>query len=64
VGVLGSNLREARKGKGWTQEELGLRSRVHHTEISRIERGERDPKASTVRKLAEALEIPPGRLLE
>jgi transcriptional regulator with XRE-family HTH domain len=64
VGDLGSNLRAAREKLRLTQEELGARSGVHPTEISRMEAGKRDPQVSTLLKLAEALEIPPGQLLE
>lgn len=61
---LGSNLRVVRERLGLTQEQLGLRSNVHPTEVSRIESGKRDPRVSTVRKLAAALEVSPGRLLD
>jgi transcriptional regulator with XRE-family HTH domain len=64
VGNLGSNLRAARKKLGLTQEQVGERSGVHPTEVSRIEAGKRDPQVSTVEKLAAAVEIPPGQLLE
>jgi transcriptional regulator with XRE-family HTH domain len=64
VGNLGSNLRAARKKRKWTQEDLAERSGVHAGEISRMEAGKRDPQVSTVEKLAAALEIPPGQLLE
>jgi transcriptional regulator with XRE-family HTH domain len=64
VGNLGSNLRTARKNRQWTQEDLAERSGVHAGEISRMEAGKRDPQVSTVEKLAAALEIPPGQLLE
>lgn len=61
---LGSNLREARKRLGLTQEQVAQRSGVHTTEVSRIEGGKRDPQVSTVRRLAEAVEVKPGQLLE
>jgi transcriptional regulator with XRE-family HTH domain len=61
---LGKNLLAARKGLGLTQYELAERSGVPAGEISRIERGQRDPQVSTVEKLAGALVMPPGRLLD
>jgi transcriptional regulator with XRE-family HTH domain len=64
VGSLGSNLREARKKLGLTQEQVAERSGVHTTEVSRIEAGKRDPKVSTLERLAKAVEVAPGRLLE
>lgn len=64
MGVLGTNLREARKKLGLTQEEVARRSGVHSTEVSRIEGGRRDPKVSTLERLAKAVEVKPGRLLD
>ena len=64
VGDLGSNLREARTKLGLTQEDVAERSGVHATEVSRIEAGKRDPQVSTLLRLAKAVEVPPGRLLE
>lgn len=64
VGDLGTNLLAARKRLGLTQEQVAERSGVHATEVSRIEAGKRDPKVSTLRRLAKAVEVPPGRLLE
>lgn len=62
--ALGSNLREARERLGLTQEQVGERSGVHTGEISRIEAGKRDPQVSTVERLAKAVEMRPGQLLE
>lgn len=63
VGNLGRNLRRMREQRNLTQEEVGYRSRVHPTEVSRIEAGKRDPRVSTMERLAAALEVPPGELL-
>jgi transcriptional regulator with XRE-family HTH domain len=62
-GNLGRNLRRAREHRDLTQEEVARRSGVHATEVSRIEGGKRDPKVSTVERLAAAVEVPPGELL-
>jgi transcriptional regulator with XRE-family HTH domain len=64
VGNLGQNLRVARLRLELTQEQVAERSGVHATEVSRIEAGKRDPKVTTVERLAAAVEVPPGRLLE
>jgi transcriptional regulator with XRE-family HTH domain len=61
---FGSNLRAARERRGLTQEEVARRSGVHATEVSRIEAGKRDPKVSTLERLAKAVEVKPGRLLD
>ena len=64
MGNLGKNLRAARNKRHWTQERLAERSGVQAGEISRIEAGKRDPQISTLEKLAAALELSPGRLLD
>jgi transcriptional regulator with XRE-family HTH domain len=64
VGNLGKNLREARKKLRLTQEQVAERSGVQAGEISRIEAGKRDPQVSTILKLAKAVEVRPGQLLE
>jgi transcriptional regulator with XRE-family HTH domain len=64
VGNLGKNLRAARTNLGLTQEEVAERSGVQAGEVSRIEAGKRDPKVTTLEKLAAAVELPPGRLLD
>lgn len=64
VGDLATNLKTARKNLQLTQEQVAERSGVHATEVSRIEAGKRDPQVSTVIRLAKALELPPGQLLE
>jgi transcriptional regulator with XRE-family HTH domain len=64
VGNFGANLRQARTRLELTQEQVAERSGVHATEVSRIEAGKRDPKVSTLERLAAAVELPPARLLE
>jgi transcriptional regulator with XRE-family HTH domain len=64
MGDLGTNLREARERLGLTQEQVAERCGVHATEVSRIEAGKRDPKVSTLRRLAAAVDVQPGRLLD
>lgn len=61
---LGTNLREAREQLGLTQEEVAHRSGVHATEVSRMEAGKRDPQVSTLERLAKAVEVTPGQLLD
>ncbi|HYJ21740.1 MAG TPA: helix-turn-helix transcriptional regulator [Solirubrobacterales bacterium] len=64
MGNLGKNLRAARKKLDLSQSEVSQRSGVEQGEVSRIERGIRDPQVSTLEKLAAAVEVPPGRLLD
>jgi transcriptional regulator with XRE-family HTH domain len=58
VGNLGKNLQAARKKLDLTLEQVAQRSGVQAGEVSRIERGLRDPQVSTVEKLATAVELP------
>lgn len=62
-GNLGRNLRSARARAKLTQEQVAERSGVHATEVSRIEGDKRDPKVSTLERLARAVGVPPGDLL-
>jgi transcriptional regulator with XRE-family HTH domain len=64
VSKLGSNVRKNRTDLGLSQEQVADRSGVHATEVSRIEAGKRDPRVSTVERLAKALQMKPGQLLE
>lgn len=58
------NLKNARAARGISQEELGDRADLHRTEISLLERAERDPRLATIARLAKGLGIPPAQLLD
>ena len=58
-----TNLRRRRKELGLSQEQLGARADIQMADISRYESGNRDPRVSTVARLAAALETPIGELL-
>lgn len=57
------NVRKARLALGWTQEDLAAASGLHFTAISLLERAEREPRLSTVTRLAWALKMDPCELL-
>ncbi|HLM84763.1 MAG TPA: helix-turn-helix transcriptional regulator [Solirubrobacteraceae bacterium] len=61
---FGLNLRGHRDRVGLTQDELSDRCDLDRSEISLLERGQRFPQLDTLVKLARALEIPPGELLD
>ena len=61
---FGENLRRCRRRAGLSQEELGMRSSLHRTEIGLLERGARVPRIDTLIKIASALAIPPSELIE
>jgi len=60
---LGENVRDARKERGWTQEDLSAKTDLAVVQISRIERGKREIRLSTLIRLLDGLEIPPDVLL-
>jgi transcriptional regulator with XRE-family HTH domain len=64
VAQFADNLASARQRLQIMQEDVSGRSGVHPTEVSRIENGERDVRVSTVFRLAAALEVSPGQLLD
>lgn len=52
-----SNLRSQRKRLGLSQEALGAACDLHRTEISLLERAQREPRLSTIVRLARGLDI-------
>jgi transcriptional regulator with XRE-family HTH domain len=64
VGRFGQNVRALRLEQGWTQEELADRSGLTSVQISRVERGVREVRLTTLLRLMSALETTPGRLLD
>ena len=58
------NLRAAREEAGLSQEALAERAGMHRNAVALLETGKRDPRVSTVAKLAKALGIPAGELLK
>ncbi len=60
---FGTNLRRLRTNAGLTQMELSNRSGLDMAEISRLERGLKDPRLSTVVRLAAGLQTDPSELV-
>lgn len=60
---FGENVRAARKAKGWTQEELAHESGLTPVQVSRIERGVREIRLTTLVRLLTALDVSPNKLL-
>ena len=61
---LAKNMRRIRRAKGWSQEELADRASVHRTYISGVERCVRNPTITIVDRIAQALEISVGELVD
>jgi transcriptional regulator with XRE-family HTH domain len=60
---FGRNLKEIREKKGVSLRDLALEADLSANTISEIELGKRDPRMTTVVKLASALGIDPADLL-
>jgi transcriptional regulator with XRE-family HTH domain len=54
---LGTRIKEVRKQKKMTQLDLEVSSGVHAGDISKIENGVKNPAATTLIKLATALDV-------
>ena len=61
--TVGSRVRAARKAAGITQYELGRRAGLDQAVISNLETGKHDPRAETLRRLAQALNLSLAGLL-
>jgi len=62
--AFGVVLRQARKERGLSQEDLGFESGYHRTYISLLERGLKNPSLQTLFSLSKVLKLPPSQLLE
>ena len=61
---FGDKLRELRKQKDLSQEDLGFKSGLHRTYISDIERGSRNVSLKNIEKIAKALGLTAKSLLD
>lgn len=61
---LGGRIKQRRHELGLTQAALAFRSDVHYSYIGSLETGSRNPSVDLVARLAKALEMDLGRLLE
>lgn len=55
--AFGRRVRELRKERGLSQEELAHRAGMHSTYLGGIERGERNPALLNISKIARALRV-------
>jgi transcriptional regulator with XRE-family HTH domain len=62
VVMLGKRVRQLRKKRGLTQEELAARAHLHPNYVSLIERGHRVVSLNTIMALAKALKVKPAQL--
>jgi transcriptional regulator with XRE-family HTH domain len=57
------NLKTVRRRQGISQAELAYRADLNQTAVSRIELGMREPRLSTIVRLANALDVPSSELI-
>jgi transcriptional regulator with XRE-family HTH domain len=63
VVLLGRNIRACREARGLTQEQLALDAGMKRSYVSELERGLRNPTVRALGRIALALNVEPGRLL-
>ena len=58
-------VKELREARGWSQRDLAARAKVTGAYIAQLETGARtNPTIDTLKRLAKALKVKPGKLLE
>jgi transcriptional regulator with XRE-family HTH domain len=62
--AFGQRVRQLRKARGLSQDALARATDVHATMIGRLERGAREPRLSTILRIAEGLAVDPGELVD
>ena len=55
-------VKRLREDKGWSQDKLAEEANIGQSHICRIERGVHAPSGKTIRRLAKALGVEPGKL--
>jgi transcriptional regulator with XRE-family HTH domain len=61
--ALGARIRQLRKEREWSQEDLAAASGMHWTYIGQVERGERNLTLQSLRSIAKALGLKMSELL-
>ena len=64
IAVDGKRLRKLRREKALSQQDLMRMTGIAQATLSDLEGGKREARASTLRKLAEALEVRPIELMK
>jgi len=62
--AFGAAVREHRKAREWTQEQLAERAGVSALQIGFCERGDNVPRLALILRIAQALRVRPGELLD
>ncbi len=59
-----TRMKNLRGERGHSQEELAALARLHRTEVTKLESGERNPKLTTLAKVAQGLDMTMSELVE
>lgn len=62
--AFGKVVRRLRIDAGLTQEQLGFEAELRRTYVSILELGQQQPSLTTIIKIAQALKITPGKLMD
>lgn len=62
--AFGRRVRQLRRDRGLSQDGLARVTDLHATMIGRLERGAREPRLSTILRVAEGLAVEPGVLID
>lgn len=63
LNAIGNNIRALRTERGLSQFQLNVDAELSKNQIGRIERGERNVKITTLYKIAQALEVNIGEII-
>jgi transcriptional regulator with XRE-family HTH domain len=58
AGLVGENIRQLRKKRGLSQEQLAFRADINASYMGQVERGEKNPTIDVLSKIANALQTP------
>jgi transcriptional regulator with XRE-family HTH domain len=58
AGLVGDNIRQLRKIRGLSQEQLAFRAEINASYMGQVERGEKNPTIDVLSKIAKALHTP------
>jgi transcriptional regulator with XRE-family HTH domain len=61
---FGRRVRELRRARGWTQEQLAEAADLHENYVSRLETGNQEPGFFVLLRLAQAFTVSPSALLD
>ncbi|WP_427180611.1 helix-turn-helix domain-containing protein [Paenibacillus sp. TC-CSREp1] len=62
--AVGNRIREIRKAKGWTQEQLAEAAGLHYSYIGGVERGDRNISLETLEKITNGLQVPVEQIFQ